>query len=251
MLSPCQGLHAGLIQHHHRQHALQLLPQSAQIGLRALQLVNIGLMRHQVGARVSPTRFLAGGDAGGLPRDGGGLGLQVGQLPTHAALGLGPSVEQMPDIALVTSVRIDGLTGGAQRIAAITDGRLPAQPAILRQPQQQCPAFGIDRQGPNEQALRRGDQRDQTIEPCPQAPVEDPCKPNTKQDRGAENVDQSVDPRGAPETIESKQATNDCRHSRRGKDGTKSKYECPHQVTMHAFDPSPRSLTRRQSSFVR
>ena len=43
-------------------------------------------------------------------------------------------MKQVPDIALVATVRIDHLTGRAQRIAAITHGRVPFQTAILSQP---------------------------------------------------------------------------------------------------------------------
>src|SRR5262249_43416844 len=125
----------------------------AQIGLGALHLRQISLMRAQVAAWSPTTWFAPLSNTRSLAFNRGRLGEQAAHSPLHTPHGLIPAVKQMPDIALVAALRIDLLTRRAHGMAAITDGGVPAQAAILRQPEQQDPTLGIDGEwrfgGPN------------------------------------------------------------------------------------------------------
>ena len=99
----------------------------------------------QIGPGVPAERALAGSDPRGLPLDARGLGLHLRDPPIEPPLDLGTDVQDVPDITPVLAGRIDRPDGGLDRGAAIADRRVPAQPTLLREPQHQRPALGIDR----------------------------------------------------------------------------------------------------------
>lgn len=64
-------------------------------------------------------------------------------------LALREGMEDVPVIAAQAPLGLDIATGRAQGVAAIGHQAVPAQPALLGQPQDQGPALGIDGQGPS------------------------------------------------------------------------------------------------------
>ena len=83
---------------------------------------------------------------------------QLRPVALQPRLRLAAAVQHVPHVPRVLPLRVDRPQGRLDGRAPIAGGRAPAQPALLRQPQQQRPALRVHRQralrGPHRVALR-------------------------------------------------------------------------------------------------